>query len=64
MVNSNNNNVLNNNPGSMMRKRLVVIMRGSQWYRGYRVDGHLWCYVRVKGKGQAPCGHVMITTVL
>ena len=24
----------------------------------------LWCYARIKGKDQAPCGNVMITTVL
>ena len=41
-----------------------VIMRWSPWYRGYRVVGYSWCCARIMGKDQAPCGHLMITTVL
>ena len=48
----------------MMRKRLIVIVRWSLWYRGYRVVGYSWCCARIIGKDQAPCGHLMITTVL
>ena len=36
----------------------------SLWYRGYRVVGYSWCCARIMGKDQAPCGHLMITTVL
>ena len=43
---------------------LYVTVRGSLWYRGYRVVGYLWCYATITGEIQAPCGHVMITTIL
>ena len=36
----------------------------SPWYQGYRVVGYPWCCARIMGKDQAPCGHLMITTVL
>ena len=36
----------------------------SPWYRGYRVVGYPWCCARIVGKGQAPCGPLLIATVL
>ena len=41
-----------------------MIMRWSPWYQEYRVVWYSWCYARIMGKDQAPCGHLMITTVL
>jgi len=41
-------------------KKLVdiyVIVRGSLWYQEYQLVGYLGCYAKVKGNGQAPCGH-------
>ena len=43
---------------------IFVIREWSPWYRGYRVVVYSWCCARIVGKNQAPCGHLMITTVL
>ena len=53
--------------------KITVWLRGSplnpEWFRlwstnDHRVVVYSWCCARIMGKNQAPCGHLMITTVL